>query len=543
MSPFHADQPDRGSADPFAETDALGLGASLPRPGWVVIDAVRERAFTGEVICATDPAVRLFSDRGLIYVAEREADGLLGERLVAAGALDADQLARGAVRLGEVEHLGRLFDRDPSIDRDKVLVATELLTEDCLGWLAAERVTGAVVIPYRHHASGIHRWERADDEGGFDERDVTDAPAVAFAAAPPSAPVGSPFAMPAPGASPVALPAPSPAALGVTASHGTAMPPPPPSVPTAPSAPLPPLAPAAPPAPPTGHGSEVSIVFGEPADQVDQETISWSEPGWLDQPLPGDADPFLVRPLSLSSPEAMPASPSAPPAPAGSSLLAGVGDWIDRLGIEGLPERGADPLARPVALPPLGAEAIDRFEVIWPSGEIDEQFGSQVTETYPNPDIDRAGPTARMVRDGGMRVADADVQVALGSGVADIEQWLASETVTAPDDDVVLAVRRTVAGIDVAALSQRPTAMSGPAAPVAPPAELTAPPVPQPVVAATARMTVPCPSGGSVFDTVPGTPAAVPTTQNDVTVSETPEAAGAERTSALKRLIGSLRRR
>ena len=62
----------------------------------------------------------MYLDNGVPYYAERASDPTLGRRLLDAGLLDAKQLERGTVRVGNVEHLGRLFDREPSVDRDAV---------------------------------------------------------------------------------------------------------------------------------------------------------------------------------------------------------------------------------------------------------------------------------------------------------------------------------------------------------------------------------------------------------------------------------------
>jgi len=35
--------------------DVLGVERTFPRPGWVVLDAIRERRFTGEVVFETAP--------------------------------------------------------------------------------------------------------------------------------------------------------------------------------------------------------------------------------------------------------------------------------------------------------------------------------------------------------------------------------------------------------------------------------------------------------------------------------------------------------
>ena len=212
----------------------------------------------------------------------------------------------------------------------------------------------------------------------------------------------------------------------------------------------------------------------------------------------------------------------------------------------------------------MPAEPADRFEVIWPSGEVDEQFGGQVTDALPHPDIDRAGPTARMVRDGGFGASraatalqsdpvDDAVADALGAGVDDIEVWLASESERdAQDEDVVLAVRRAVASIETGALGTRerrtgPRGMSlstldlqldtglVPPGRVAVRGETTG----EIPLTATGRMSRPNPSAGSVFDEVPPTAPAPSSTTDAEIVDDEP----VERVSALRRLIGSLRRR
>ena len=191
--------------------DVLGIAGTYPRPGWVVIDAIRERGFTGEVVCATTPAVTLHADRGRIYIAERTSDAPLSERLVAAGALTLAELELGIIRLAGAEHLGRLFERVPQVDRDAVLAANDLTNDECLGWLAAQRVHGADVTPYRHHHSGMHRWEPVPDTAS------AGVPAPPAFAAPPS---GTPnLAMPAPVTAPVAMPAPLAAPLVAAVAH------------------------------------------------------------------------------------------------------------------------------------------------------------------------------------------------------------------------------------------------------------------------------------------------------------------------------------
>ena len=143
--------------------DVLGLGPTWPRPGWAVLDAAREQAFTGIVEFQTTPILRVCFDRGRTYLAERVTDPPLGARLVDAGALTATELERGTIRVGGVEHLGRLFERSPSVDRHTVLVLLELMSDEATTWVASQTVRGAVVLPYEMHASGVHRWERDRD--------------------------------------------------------------------------------------------------------------------------------------------------------------------------------------------------------------------------------------------------------------------------------------------------------------------------------------------------------------------------------------------
>ena len=141
-----------------SETSTGALSVSGPQPGWMTLDEARERAFTGEVVFEVDPEVLVYLDNGVVYYAERASDASLGRRLLDAGVIDRIQLERGTVRVGDVEHLGRLFDREPSIDRDAVLVVTETSTEDLITELANHAVTTVRVTAYRHHPSGVHRW-------------------------------------------------------------------------------------------------------------------------------------------------------------------------------------------------------------------------------------------------------------------------------------------------------------------------------------------------------------------------------------------------
>jgi hypothetical protein len=140
------------------ETATGALSVTGPQPVWMTLDEARERSFTGEVVFEVDPEVLAYLDNGVVYYAERTSDAPLGRRLLDAGVVDTGQLERGTVRVGDVEHLGRLFDRDPSVDRDAVLVVTETATEDLIAELANSAVATIRVTAYRHHPSGLHRW-------------------------------------------------------------------------------------------------------------------------------------------------------------------------------------------------------------------------------------------------------------------------------------------------------------------------------------------------------------------------------------------------
>jgi hypothetical protein len=399
-----------------AVNELFGLVGSFPRPGWVVLDAARDHRFTGELLFDTSPPVRVYFDRGHIYLAERVTDPSLGARLVDAGALSAVQLERGSVRVGDVEHLGRLFERIPNLDRHTVIVTAELMTDECVGWVALQRVPEVGRTPYRHHESGMHLWSRIP--GGLD-----------------LAP-GDP------------LPAPTPNDVPIACS------------------------------PPVS----AFVAVAEHTETFPDGLIEWDEPSWLDgSQLERElVDPFAEqhRPSTASIPETVaradePTDPVAaaetttPPDAAGAPNEPGAeparGDWVDRLPIDGLPD--ADPLVSPKPLPRLPVEPADRFELVWPSGEVDEDFGAveSVVGNGHDPDADRIGASTRLARPSSDGSADAGrLEAASTDPVTDADADVAIDT--APDgtdadeavsDEVVLAVRRAVASIEVGSLAAR----------------------------------------------------------------------------------------
>jgi len=129
-----------------------------PRPAWQVIEAARRRYLTGELTLPTTPATRVFLRDGLVYFAERTSDGTLPIRLMVEGVITREQMQRGTVIVNGVEHMGRLFDSDPSIDRASVELCVELFTDDVMVALANEVVSSYEMTLYRRHPSGIDRW-------------------------------------------------------------------------------------------------------------------------------------------------------------------------------------------------------------------------------------------------------------------------------------------------------------------------------------------------------------------------------------------------
>lgn len=134
------------------------LAASGDQPGWRVLDTARVQHFTGEITFQVQPPISVYFDDGVAYHAVRVGDPSLCARLVELHVVEPAQIERGVVRVGNVENLGRLFDRDPSIDRDAVMVVLELSTNDVVTTIA-NTVSGPFTLTaYRHHVSGVHRW-------------------------------------------------------------------------------------------------------------------------------------------------------------------------------------------------------------------------------------------------------------------------------------------------------------------------------------------------------------------------------------------------
>jgi hypothetical protein len=129
-----------------------------PRPAWQVIDAAREMRLTGELTLMTTPISRIYLRDGVVYFADKATDGGLGIRLVLEGVLTRGQLSNGTVLVNGAEHLGRLFDRDATVDRHAVELAVEMFVDDVLTQVAEEPVTQWQIALYKRHPSGVDRW-------------------------------------------------------------------------------------------------------------------------------------------------------------------------------------------------------------------------------------------------------------------------------------------------------------------------------------------------------------------------------------------------
>jgi len=133
-------------------------GGFTPRPAWQVIEAARRQMLTGELSLATTPTTHVYLRDGQVYFAERTTDGGLGVRLLVEGVITRQQMGKGALLVSGVEHLGRMFQRDPSIDRQPVELCVELMTDDVLTSVANDVIDHYTMTMYKRHANGIDRW-------------------------------------------------------------------------------------------------------------------------------------------------------------------------------------------------------------------------------------------------------------------------------------------------------------------------------------------------------------------------------------------------
>ncbi len=129
-----------------------------PRRAWQVIEAARRRYLTGLLVLETTPPTHVYLRDGQVYFAERTTDGGLAVRLLVEGVITRAQMQKATLQVSGVEHLGRMFERDDSIDRDAVELCVELMTDDVLTHIAEAEVGGWDMKLYQRHPSGLDRW-------------------------------------------------------------------------------------------------------------------------------------------------------------------------------------------------------------------------------------------------------------------------------------------------------------------------------------------------------------------------------------------------
>ena len=132
---------------------------------------------SGELTLTTEPPTRIYLRDGVVYFAERSSDCTLPIRLMIEGVINRQQMLRGTVTVNGIEHIGRMFDADPTIDRTSVEVCTEKITDDLMVVVANETIDSYKLALYRRHPSGVDRWYHRAVRA-----DLTDEPSNVFAA-------------------------------------------------------------------------------------------------------------------------------------------------------------------------------------------------------------------------------------------------------------------------------------------------------------------------------------------------------------------------
>ena len=184
----------------------------VARPGWQIIEAARALGLTAALTLHATLSVRVFLRDGEVYLAERCDAAPLSMRLQTLGVLSRDQAQRGVMLVNGTEHLGRLFERDTTIDRDAVELCIEVMTDEALTSIASVMVASHEVAVYQRHPSGIDRWAMV---GAHDAR-TTASPTVTPATATPA--TATPTTTPSTATPPAATPPTAAATPPVTAS-------------------------------------------------------------------------------------------------------------------------------------------------------------------------------------------------------------------------------------------------------------------------------------------------------------------------------------
>lgn len=155
---------------PGVQVDLFNGEPPASRPAWRLIEAARNQHLTGELALPSNPPTNVYLINGEVYFAERTTDGGIGVRLLVEGVITRKQMSKGSVMVSGSEHLGRLFERDETIDRHAVELCVELMTDDVLTSVSKETVDSYVMTLYKRHPSGIDRW--------LPNQSTADAPAV-----------------------------------------------------------------------------------------------------------------------------------------------------------------------------------------------------------------------------------------------------------------------------------------------------------------------------------------------------------------------------
>ena len=392
--------------------------ATLPQTAATSLDVARFHAFTGEMTFSVDPAVRLYLDGGSVYHAERDGGPSVGRILLDAGVVDTVQLQRGVVHVGDVEHLGRLFDRDTTVDRDAVMVVVEGATDKIVQQIANSVIATVTVSAYRHHPTGIHRWFVAPVEStalqrpasGVMQVDRSVVEELPLLGAPPEAPSAPPDSSAA--SMTIEWADPDPSSLGLTDPVNDD--------------------------PSSGAVAEMDIDIQAELDRFDADRADWAAASGGDDPDPSEAVP----------------------SPLGEFRIV----WPD-----GTRDESIVATEDPVALaPPIdAARAFAEPDPTPPVPPVDEPA------TMPSPTIPT--PVATDIP-----VLDAEMSGAVGFTTEPMQIDRIPEPDAAVPDDVAAAVRRALQAIESAAETPSSTAVSEmPLTPVAlPEVPVSAPAVP-----------------------------------------------------------------
>ena len=299
----------------------------------------------------------------------------------------------------------------------------------------------------------------------------------------------------------------------------------------------------------------------------------WAWP--TEPPAQGAADPFPApstgaAPTGSAAPRSGPAQrPPAPPdlEPVTESFDRGATGWEQPSGLDQgpaasplvPPAAGAAPLPAPVGAPRVAATTppnpvaggdrstpagghgpVGRFEVIWPSGEIDDQVElARHIDTDPTLAAGRSTSLLSVLHDvaAGANSVDSTIEQQDRTPLPDMNVWIEASGDSSDDssDEVALAVRRAVAMIETGSLDARrrfvATPMDGDRSP-GDERDMMSTPIAGSLRRASARSVFD--DAHTVEDTYPDDP--------QVEEVEPDWDDGDERAGALRRLIDSMRR-